>query len=159
MTKRWRAVPGWEGIYSVSDAGDETACTGGRFRSFVLPGSCAQRHPRRKHARGAHVLVALAFIGPRPEGLHVNHIDGDKLNNAVSNLEYCTPKENTAHAFRAGLIPSRVGTRGKLKIEGVRKIRAAIEHGEDRNEIAARRGVSRQAIDRIASGECWGGGL
>ena len=44
--------------------------------------------------KNVHVLVAQAFLGSRPEGMHVCHIDGDKTNNNLSNLKYGTPKEN-----------------------------------------------------------------
>lgn len=51
-----------------------------------------------------HRLVALAFI-PAIEGKHhVNHKDGNKLNNNVSNLEWCTPQENNEHGVRLGLL-------------------------------------------------------
>lgn len=49
-----------------------------------------------------HKLVALAFFGA-PMGRDVNHIDGDKRNNNVSNLEYCTRSENAKHAYSSGL--------------------------------------------------------
>jgi len=50
-----------------------------------------------------HSLVAEAFIGERPHRVTVNHKDGDKLNNHVSNLEYATYSENNLHARRTGL--------------------------------------------------------
>ncbi|UOF77751.1 homing endonuclease [Caudoviricetes sp.] len=43
-----------------------------------------------------HRLVAISFIG-EPNGLHVNHKDGNKQNNHLSNLEYVTKRENTSH--------------------------------------------------------------
>ena len=45
-----------------------------------------------------HYLVILTFIWPRPEWLHINHIDWNKHNNHVGNLEYCTSQENVQHA-------------------------------------------------------------
>lgn len=50
-----------------------------------------------------HRLVALAFIPTNDTKLDVNHKDGNKQNNSVSNLEWCTRSENHRHAFRLGL--------------------------------------------------------
>lgn len=54
-----------------------------------------------------HRLVMLAFVGPCPEGCNVNHKDGDKRNNSLSNLEYVSYSENTRHAISKGLFNPR----------------------------------------------------
>lgn len=61
-----------------------------------------------------HQLVAEAVYGPKPEGMTVNHKDGNKLNNHPSNLEYATHAENIEHATRLGLMPSGIRS-GKFK--------------------------------------------
>lgn len=56
-----------------------------------------------------HRLVFLAWSGPIPEGMQVDHIDGDKLNNSIENLELVSPSENTKRAVANGLWRSRKG--------------------------------------------------
>lgn len=59
----------------------------------------------RKHLR-AHRLMANSWLGEH-KGLVVNHIDGNKLNNSLDNLEWCTIAENNKHAIRCGLYDPR----------------------------------------------------
>jgi len=54
-----------------------------------------------------HRLVALTFFDSDGIGLQINHIDGDKTNNMIWNLELVTPSENIQHAHRIGLIKDR----------------------------------------------------
>ncbi len=61
---------------------------------------------KRRHV---HVLMMKVFIGPRPDGMVINHIDGDKHNNRLDNLEYCTQKENEHHSLS---ILGKTHTRG-----------------------------------------------
>lgn len=57
--------------------------------------------------RGVHRLLLLTFV-PNPENkAHVNHLDGDKSNNDMKNLEWATPLENAQHAIREGLTNPR----------------------------------------------------
>nr|QYA18423.1 intron-encoded homing endonuclease HNH [Clandestinovirus] len=64
-----------------------------------------------------HILVASAFIGPIPKGMVVNHINGKKTDNAVSNLEIVTHKDNVAHALAVGLRKTKVVHQYSLKGE------------------------------------------
>lgn len=57
----------------------------------------------RKQKFRVHKLVAMCFIPNIDNKPYVNHIDGDKANNYVNNLEWCTAKENDAHARETGL--------------------------------------------------------
>ena len=65
-----------------------------------------------------HSIVAECALGPRPEGLVINHIDGNKLNNHPNNLEYCTIAENIRHAINLGLHVASDPTRNGSYIDG-----------------------------------------
>lgn len=114
MKERWVAV--LDGNYEVSDFGNVRRLTGGkgarkgrlltRFvatTGYYVVNVCIGGRPRVVHV---HSLMAAAFIGPRPLGKMVNHIDGVKTHLAPSNLEYVTRAENAAHAGRLGLVQS-----------------------------------------------------
>ena len=57
----------------------------------------------KPHIKKIHRLVADAFYDGEHEGLEVNHIDGDKTNNCIWNLEWCTGSENIKHSYELGL--------------------------------------------------------
>lgn len=71
-----------------------------------------------------HTIVALTWLGPRPPGFDVSHIDGTRLNNAVSNLEYISRKENSRKSFNKHC---PAGQRIRLNEKLVRLIRADTE--------------------------------
>ena len=75
----------------------------------------------KHHPRYIHRLVAEAFFDGHHEGLEINHIDGNKENNFIGNLECCTHSENTRHAIRTGLfvpykLPPRPHPSKKVRI-------------------------------------------
>lgn len=85
-----------------------------------------------------HSLVAEHFIGPRPDGMEVNHIDGCKTNNVVTNLEYVTHAENIQHARDMGLVGSN-RTHDDAIISAVREDRTS---GMSFMQIAKKYGIS-----------------
>lgn len=103
-----------------------------------------------------HVMVIECFVGPRPKGMHINHIDGVKTNNAIVNLEYCSRAENMAHASRTGLF-ARGARHYKTKLteDDVRAIRAARDGGESLTTICARYGIGKPAASMIANRKTW----
>jgi hypothetical protein len=105
----------------------------------------------------AHNLVAEAFIGERPIGHHVNHIDGNKHNNHASNLEYVTPARNIQHAYEIGLNKGNKGEqagRAILTEEQVNEIRL-LRGKMTQAEIGKLYGVGRGAIANIMQGKTW----
>lgn len=66
------------------------------------------RKNKQQVTRSVHILVADSFYDGEHEDYDVNHIDGNKTNNHIGNLEFCTRQENMIHAFQTGLkTPSR----------------------------------------------------
>ena len=94
--------------------------------------SCGERKTKRVHR-----LVAETFL-PNPDNKsEVNHIDGNKHNNNVSNLEWVTPKENCEHAWQSGLARPSYGMRGKHNPNSGRKGKQIriVETGETFNTL------------------------
>jgi hypothetical protein len=101
----WKDVRGFENLYAVSNKGRVKNLKTGRLLSTKArtingdgyPLVCLSTPDGRQHSKPVHRLVGEAFLGPLPEGLVTNHIDGSRDNNDVENLEYCTYSENTLH--------------------------------------------------------------
>lgn len=113
----------------------------------------------RRHGVYVHRALAQLFI-PNPEGKRtVNHIDGNKANFDLPNLEWCTYRENTRHAHATGLArPTPPGEKcpaSKLKNAEVRDIRRRLRRGEAQRSIARAHGVRQSAISCIATGKTW----
>ena len=100
-TEQWKPLPGWEDLYLVSNLGRVARV---RKVSTLANGYPATSLTRdyKNCTRTVHSMVAETFIGPRPPGMLVRHLDGDKENSLLSNLAYGTPAENCADMLRHG---------------------------------------------------------
>jgi len=103
----WKPVVGYEKYYQVSTLGRVKSLRSG---NILKPFKHSQGYQRvslflsgKANNVGIHQLVAKAFIINREFKNAVNHINGNKADNRVHNLEWCTPLENTTHARRIGL--------------------------------------------------------
>ncbi|KIA63036.1 NUMOD4 motif-containing HNH endonuclease [Nocardia vulneris] len=118
MTEQWRDVPGFEGLYQVSDCGhvrsiDRVVAHGNRAKTLQgrpLRGSTQKsghvqfhlyRGRRRTH-RAVHRLVLEVFVGPPDVGMEACHRDGDPSNNRVANLYWGTRSDNNRDAVQHG---------------------------------------------------------
>lgn len=126
-----------------------------------------------------HVLVAAAFIGPKPDGLEINHVNFIRADNRVGNIEYLTHPDNVRHSARAGRLrgnlsnhasgdahysrtqPERLArgdrVRGsKLDADKVLAIRAAYDGSlGSTSRLARQYGVTRRAIVQIVAHNTW----
>ncbi len=136
--EQWKSVIGWEGIYDVSNEGRIRRIAPGKK---TRPGRILKPHKRKNDGRltvalsyhgkrfdgNLHSLVASTWIGPRPPGMEIDHIDGNPENNNIANLEYVTPQENMKRAYKLGLVKLKFGIEhylAKLTIDQVRIIRS-----------------------------------
>lgn len=155
----WKDIEGYEGLYQVS--------TYGNIKSLARPrkngnGKCyiqkekllkqtftstgykkveLYKDGKRKSFK-VHRLVAMAFI-PNPDNKpEVNHINGNKINNNIDNLEWVTSSENSVHAYETGLSPNK-------KELDEDKIIELYNNGTPKEEIAKIFDVSNVVIKRI----------
>lgn len=145
------AVKGFEGRYSVFPNGDIYSH---KSRKVLKPGRTSKGYmsvmlydgssPKKPVSVTVHSIVAEAFIGPRPDGMTINHKDFNKTNNAAFNLEYATIAENNKHARDAGRCT--VPDNSKLSDDQVREIRGSSERT---GLLAARYGVGPSTIRNV----------
>lgn len=177
VVEEWRPVPGFEG-YEASTLGRirsvprsvEYTSRWGTKSNRQLAGKILKTFPHGggyrlvtpciggKHVQAtAHAMVAAAFLGERPEGMDVNHIDGDKANNVPSNLEYVTRKDNMRHARETGLWDNRGEKNGQAKATEaqIRQAHALMCAGASIAKVVEIVGLTRAQIRHIRAGDKW----
>lgn len=173
MQEVWKDIKGYEGYYQVSNLGRVKSLD----RNIHYSNGYTRRHfgkmmrphlnkgylsvKLKKNTKAAHGkihrLVAQSFIPQISLSKdQVNHIDGNKLNNRVDNLEWCTLQENHKHAGQLNLRPvGEKAGRAKLKRSQVIEVLNEYKKGEKRSEIAKKLGVSWSCINRIVQKKSW----
>lgn len=169
----WLPVKGYEGYYEVSNFGNvrsldryaKTRSGGKRLHKGILRKKKIDRYGyyvlclcvnEKRTYPTVHRLVAQAFVDNPENKPQVNHIDGNKLNNHYTNLEWCTTQENTEHAKLNGLIYS--GTRchkAKLNWGIVNEIRMNYDGTKTYKDLGIEYGVAAQTIRSLILGKTW----
>ena len=103
----FKDIPGYENLYQVSNLGNIKSLKRPGAKEKLLKGEIDQdgyiritltKNGKTKKYK-AHRLVMMAFNNTNDSSLQVNHIDGNKKNNKLENLEWCTASYNTRHSY------------------------------------------------------------
>lgn len=146
-SEQWCSIPGYEQWYSASTFGRirRDKASAGTTAGHILTGHQDGRGYLHvflskegvARTRRIHQLIAITFLGLPPDGMPtVNHIDGNKSNNYIVNLEYASHKRQSEHAFRLGL----------------RKPNFSTQSGEHNNASKLTESIVNTARIRYASG-------
>lgn len=179
MAERWEDIEGYEGMYQVSNHGrvrslDRMVKRRMNGKEFMVnrSGSIMSLSPRpngylrielnkngKRETFSVHRLVALHFIANSQNKREVNHIDGDKENNHVNNLEWTTRSENELHAYESGIketIKGEDNGKSKLSETDVIEIRNAYRLGcFTYSELANAYGITKGTVGPIIRRETW----
>lgn len=165
--EHWRDIVGYEGYYQVSDMGrikslDRVVIDKRGFEKRIHERIMKQEvchsyftvHFRKNCTDKrffVHRLVASCFLDDYKQDLEVNHIDGNKLNNVIENLEIVTKIENIRHAIRTGLLKQYGEDSVKSKFSNAQAdiIRTEYQNGAMQEELANKYGVAISTIGKI----------
>lgn len=111
---------------------------------------------KKMHNKTVHKLVADAFLEKEKDKDYINHIDGNKHNNCVENLEWCTNEYNHEHAIRTGLKAKgeKIGS-SKLNTTSVHAIKYFLNKGYSHSELSIAFNISRPTITLISNCKIW----
>lgn len=158
----WKDVKGFEGLYQISSCGCIKSII--RVKDRVLKPcvvgkgylAVSLRKNNQTYRKYIHQLVCESFCGESTkENKVVNHIDGNKLNNHFTNLEWCSYSSNNKHAYDTGLKNRGEGFyNARLSEADVIQIRKIGKIGTYQ-EIADCYGVSKATVRDVLMGRTW----
>jgi len=164
----YKDIEGYNGNYQINEFGEIYSKRRRGSGGIVLAQHCNSSGYKRVTLRKGqekkdvfvHRLVAETFLPHDNDKTCVNHIDGNKLNNALENLEWCTYSENMKHAIENGLdhIPKLSGENhpnSKLKLSDVLKIKKSKNKNVKASIIAKEYNVTPEQIYNIWNGKQW----
>ena len=164
MTEVIKDIKGFEGRYTISNLGIvRSLLTGKVMKPYITKFGYARINLRIAHSRDyksyfIHRLVASAFFDNKNNLAEVNHIDCNRLNNVVANLEWISKEDNIKYSFIYGSA-SHKGLRNpnaKLNEDDVEAIKALYKTNKFYNtQIAKFFRVSSSTIDNIINGTTW----
>lgn len=159
--ERWIPVKGFEGLYLISTLGNVV-----RDKKYNNSKDSPLKTPLRSGYRKVslckygvpiqfllHRLVAENFLGI-PDGMVVNHLNGDKLDCRLENLEVCTYAENDRHK-RHTLKKNSRPSFTKLTVDLASAIRTELKSGASGVSLASKYGVCKSLISQIKNGKIW----
>lgn len=170
----WKDIVGYEGLYQISNFGriksvervvikkndrknyvKETVLRFGINTSGYYIVSLYKNAKPKTHR--VHRIFATEFLPNYENKPNINHIDGDKLNNNLHNLEWVTQKENIQKAFETGLVNNTGVNNGQcvLNENKVLKIKKLLSAGETQSSIAKKYNVTRSCILKINLNKTW----
>lgn len=176
--EEWKKIPGWEGIYSVSNLGNvrsehriisERRPNGHKEKTYVINEKILKQTPQptghlrvslskdsKISYRMTHTLVLLAFVGDKPEKTECCHIDGNPANNNLSNLYYGTRSQNISDAKRHETFPMGEHRPGALlNPQKALEIYKLCQNGMSDKEIANKFNVTKGCVVQIRLGKNW----
>jgi hypothetical protein len=154
MLENWKDIEGFEGIYQVSSLGNIR-----NYKKQILTPVKTDDGYLRVHLRKTgvsknlrvHRIVANHFIENPENKPEVNHINGNKTDNRVENLEWVTKSENAIHAYKHGLQNSLKNFQEKtIPLADIRKIKHSYKVlGLSIRNLAFKFGYTRRTIKSI----------
>ena len=158
----WQPIKRWGGRYEVSADGKVRQSNGCVLKQWInTHGYMLVRLSQPRTVERVHRLVAESFITNAEGKPYVNHINNNRSDNRVENLEWCTQRENLEHAEKQGRMQRNfwVGKRSPNAVfsdDVVRAIRRQYSAGGISLErLGSKYGVSKRCIGRIVKGESY----